>query len=784
MSVAFPLSPAPSWYTQCSFPTRNGIFYSDGTGGAPRVTLSKSGATAYSVRDYTGAVVSSGSVSGTALTPTAPSGGWPCGWYRLYLTGPSTDALFGSSYGATNFVVIPNDSRFPANPAVATAGAGSHGEAPDYVTKGVLGIGTSRITVDNAAAPTSGSSDNIAESVTSAGLSTTYWVNQADGARPRRLWCNLPNGGFDRLILADTGGGTYLNVYCKDETVDGATVFVQASAGTNSGTKIRVFHPDSATLAETYDNLASSAAAATAVNGSSALVRSFAGGQVQQASASGPTAIGSAYSLGVKQVVTALYPTVKCFEGPVNEPGERGAELALMMRLFAAAVHAGNPSAKAIGPSCVNLEPDYWDSFLAAGGGSYCDEFAFHDYSGILGGNLPLGRSVIAAWLNVIAKYGQQGKVRWQTEAGQAFKSVYGVHHPRRAVWKLLQVLLWEQYGVPAERNTPWYDMSHGFWSFPAWLINSDTSLNAEAPMLRTLTAETYGKTFSSALSFGTWGDAIVVGNLYAGADGTSTVAVCAATQMPSQSVTLTITGATAPLTAVDAWGNVSTVAIGGGRVTVPVGAQPTYLRLPAGATAAAYSVGDWPAIGVRGQGFSTAYLAAATGGRQDILDSAWMTSYGTDQGTYSGPTPLPDTFTLSWPRPVRLDRVLIWNAMSWQGGASLLDFDVQTSTDGSAWTTRQTVTKTTSSFKHGTDFSGVGCQYETYWDEQWIFDVKLPTPVTAQYLRLNVRAASYGGEPDANALAAGGQGGPPRIVLQEIAVLCDDNVRPQYVTR
>ena len=63
MANPFPITPAPSYYAQCSFPTRNGVFYTDGSLGAPSVTLSKSGATNYAVYDYFYNEVSSGTFS-------------------------------------------------------------------------------------------------------------------------------------------------------------------------------------------------------------------------------------------------------------------------------------------------------------------------------------------------------------------------------------------------------------------------------------------------------------------------------------------------------------------------------------------------------------------------------------------------------------------------------------------------------------------------------------------------------------------------------------------------
>lgn len=60
---------------------------------------------------------------------------------------------------------------------------------------------------------------------------------------------------------------------------------------------------------------------------------------------------------------------------------------------------------------------------------------------------------------------------------------------------------------------------------------------------------------------------------------------------------------------------------------------------------------------------------------------------------------------------------------------------------------------------------------------------VKLPAPVTCKALRVSATASSYGGEPDASAIAAGGQGNSTQVLtLQQIACLCDDNTRLQIV--
>ncbi len=132
------------------------------------------------MRDYWGSIVSSGSLTPAptlTVTPTAPAGGWKPGWYRVYLTGTTNDALFGHSCGATNFCIIRANSNFVTMPAPGSYG-GSGGESRDLLMKGVMGIGTSRLQITNAADPTASNTiDRLSICQTDAIVGATYWQN-------------------------------------------------------------------------------------------------------------------------------------------------------------------------------------------------------------------------------------------------------------------------------------------------------------------------------------------------------------------------------------------------------------------------------------------------------------------------------------------------------------------------------------------------------------------------------------------------------------------------------
>lgn len=774
MAVPFPLTPIPTYFADCSFPKRNGVFY---VGDTPSITLSQSGATGYSVRDYFGTVVSSGSFTGTTCTPTAPVGGWAPGWYRIYFTGANTDSLYGPSYGVTNFCVIRTNTDFITMPAAGTYG-GAGGESRDLLMKGVLGIGTSRLSiydVTNLHAPltpvTNQGNDSLDVCVTDAAVGATYWSNPgspyADANRPRPMFCQIPNGGADRLQLpGSTGGTNYLNCYAATAFAATGNVHLAIAAGSSSGSKVTVFYPDAVTVVETYDNQATATAAAAAINAASIyIVACIPGASANAAGGTlSPTAIPNVLYTGVSAVVAGLYPTVTRFEGPTNEPADsstiQASNIVQQMRLFQAAVHAGNASAKAIGPCLVDILSDqHWDSFFAQGGGVYCDEVSAHAYNTATNGDINYGRNSITTWLAILAAHSITAPI-WLTEGGgMSFTSVYGVLHPRRARVPLLQTLLWEQYGVPRERNLVWYDVAHGFWSFPSWLENSDTSLNPMALLFRVLAEETFGQTHNQILDFGTPGNQIFLGSVYTTpGGGTSTAVIQCASHMPNNQITLSVTGTTSPLTVVNGFGVTSTVPIVGGLAVIPVGEIPTYIRLPVGAAITVFSCRDWaPSQSANKALTSTAKIGGVT--NTVINSGAFMTNYANSTGVARSTGSLPDTAELDWGSAQKIDRVIIWCGPAWQNMAGLVAFDVQTTVDGTTWVTQSTVTKTTpTSFQHGSDNRSGGCEQETYWDEQWIFDVEF-SPVQALGVRLQVTATSFGGEPDAAAITAGGQG-------------------------
>lgn len=737
----------------------------------------------------TGTVVSSGTYQGEYFTPATPAGGWLYGCYRVEVTGSNTDALFGPSYGATNITLKRSNAHWPAMPSPSVPANNGNGEDPDFPMFGVMGLGTERLIIDHADAPTTGVNTlSIAEA--DAALGATWWQNPgspyADSARPRYMWCAFPNGAFDRLYVS-----TFIQVYCKDGTVDGSKVFITATHGTGSTTTITVAYPNAVTIVETYPNLPTQAAAVTAINIASAYIISF--GYQSNAQVSMPsTAIGNAFFNGVAQVVAALFPLgVTRFEGPINEPPVNIATVH-QQRLFQAAVQT-TVGAKAIGPSV--LAAAALIEMLDLGVGPYCDELSWHNYhSGTTGAISEMSHNLQAIKAAKAAN-GQTGKPTWVTEGTNGptvVEGTSGVYHPRRAADEIGQLIFYEQYDTPKELQGPWYGISHGSWDNPYWHEAGDSSLEPQALLASILAEEIWGMTYQSALDFGTPGNQIFYGNVYS--NGTTGVAVIVpASYLDSSQVTLAVSGAGATLVSVDGCGNPTTLPVVGGQVTVPLQDRPAYLRLPAGVTVTGVtSCLDWGTINLSesiSPYAATKTLGGATppliGAVSAIADNAWLSDYASAAGIVASGVvindgvnpPTSDEVVLGWTVPQKISRIVIWSGLVWQLYPGLVKATIDLSTDnGATWTTVYTLNKPTPTAPlFGTNSGQEAARYETFMDEQWIFNCTLARTYTGiNMFRLHVTETTWGGEATYDSFLSG-QGTQQRISLQEIGIYGPD---------
>ncbi len=818
----FPLDSPPTGFAVATTNHRCNIYT---VGETPSFTLSQSGATAYEVRDFDGDIVSTGSVSGTTVTPAVPVGGWPPGWYRLYLTRATLDAVYGHSQGSANFVVIRDAAGFADNPAIGTlfpstdtpygyttSDGGYGSEEPDIVMKGVMGVGPSRIQIGDLTSTVAAEIDPLDpsnagfDSLLACGYNARIhneWA-PADPARPWPVLASSPSDSGDWASVQSVADATWIVLHALTTTLaaHADNIYVKCVTGTAPSTvKVQILYPNSTTVVETYDNLdpTDGPAAVAAINASSTHVKAFnssVGGQVADTDHIKNAAdyvfgvpgvpvlnIGTTYWEGVKAWVRYMGQYgVEVFEGPRNEPPlqQRGDEYAWFMRNFQGAVHSANPDALAVGPCPVDiLDLDAWMVFLDAGGGDYCDAFSFHAYGTAVNGDLNNGRWAIETFIDFLKTYGSgyEDKLWFQTESTGAMISTYGVYHPRRASVPLLQTLLFEQYGLARERNHVWYDTSHGFWSYPVFLeaANPDMSLAPYALLYRVLAEETYGMLHHHRVDFGSQpANRIFLGSYYQKpAMNGGCLVIQAASYIPDATVTLTIHGATdgEQITVVTGQGVESTETVASGRITVDTPEIPTYVQLPTGRYASVYSVFDWdPAVSptVSTQGTASLGSLSVAG----IVDNTMERLYPYE-GIYYSDSTAPDSASVIFGSDLTVDAVVVFAGAAWQNMAVPTTFTIDT-WNGTTWTTRETPSvDAPSSFLHGNDSYNSGCSRETFWRPQWIFPVKLSSPVVCKGVRIHATALSYGGEPDAACVAAGGQGmATPMMAIQEISVL------------
>ena len=803
---------------------RNNIFY---VGDTVSIRVTDHTATSYEVRDIFGAVLASGT---PAFTPspwvdssTINAGGYDlnlgsgyaAGWYVVYFYGTNVDANYGTSLGKTNFVVLRTHPNFPTPPTStfsnysfhpsghAVPGPGDTYTGPtldspfDAVVRGVLGMGPGRLSLvaqNNPFVPDAGTHDRLTDNVTYLNQSIipyllspgSQYVDTVRGG-PKQF-IEFPSYQCTYDILQAPNDGTkasylvWAEIYPINATIDPTKIFVEVIPGTGTGGTMNVYYPDATTLVETY-NVVNNNDIDTQINGTSSYIAAYAGNNVNAGTLT-KQAIGNVNSTALKSVVSTLYPLgVTYYEGPENEPG-LGYNIAHQYMLFQAAVHAAEPSAKAMGPCNVDINNGAWVPFFAKLNalGVTPDVISFHDYNTTLSGDVNQGRNNIERFLGWVKDAGFGSVELWQTEAtgGQADVMHAALHTPRRARAILARILLWEQYGVPREHNPYWYDDSHGFWGDTGWIINEDQSLNPQAVLICVLNQETFGKNHHHRIDFGSVpANNMFLGSVYGDPVHGSVAVIQCMSAMPSSTVTLTVNGTTAPLTVVTGQGVESTVSQSSGRVTINLDEFPTYVRLPAGVTVSVYSVRDHG--NNPNPNIAAAALSAKIGGSSvsRLVDGKFLDKYtggSTSTGTTFSTSTLPDTVEVKFNQSFTVSRVDAWCGPPYQHMCAMLTYTVDT-WDGTSWTTQTTVTKSPpASFKFGEYGENTGSTYEQFYDDGWIESVTLPTPVSCQGIRFNVSAASYGGAVDTNAdSVANGWGAStstPMLTVQDIAVI------------
>ena len=675
----------PANLVTISSPQRNNLFYS----GQPVTFTISSGATSYEVRDYTGALVDSGPVSGNITLNVHQ-----LGWYKLYLYGSTSSTTFGDIVGGTTFSIIRNNPNFPTLPPALSSPTDG---VQDEVLRGVTGMGPQRYSVLDVTQPQA-AINAIAPQVA---IDQQYYTPY-DTQRNRSLLIAFTNGTAD--------------------------------------------------LSDPSQN--------------------------------------ATYLAGVKQIVQAFHGTVKYYEGR-NEPNfyESPQQYVAEMRDLYNTIKSVDPTCKLIGPGVVDLTTGYglaWvDQFLAAGGGQYIDAFSFHAYNAV-NGDLFLARANLNNMKAVLAKYGLQNIEIWQTEQGYA-AALYGTYDPNlQGRWDMLQMMVWEQYGIPKEHNVLWYDISHGFWDVPDFWENSDGSVNPAVPLMRVWSEELYGANFSHALDFGASGNNLYVGNQFSG-PGKSVMALMSAGSTDGQ-VQFAVQGGSS-LHVVSDFGVASDVPVVNGIATVAVGVMPTYIELAPGQTADVipqdfgHDVATDPGVVAltSGNGLNPVNpsLPNDINKVHDGIMQSWYLTQNFANDVWYDNTPAGQTpwLELDFPQAQTINKAVIYSGDPWQWRGSMLDYQLQYYNSSiNQWVNLDHVQELPKSI--GVYTPSTKSTVDSFYSQRWIFQSNFDA-VTTSKVRILVNNETFGGGATLMDAQAGGQTGPQVFNISEFQVFAANSTGP-----
>ncbi len=492
---------------------------------------------------------------------------------------------------------------------------------------------------------------------------------------------------------------------------------------------------------------------------------------------------------GVQKIVTHFKDRVAYWE-PRNEPDgtSNGTDFVNNELIpFYQTVKGVSTDLKVLGPGVVTVGParlGWIEDFLKAGGANYIDGFSFHAYNNI-NGDFWLVRTSMDNLNTLLAKYGADKIEKWQTEQGY-FAAYYGAYAPRHeGRWMMTQMMAFEQYGIPKEHNVPWYDTSHGFWDFPCWTENTDSSLNPAGALMRVWSEELNGTTFSKKLDMGASGDKLFMGSLFQG--GTKQVAVFMSAGGTDGHVTLSVTGGKS-IHVVSAFGVEQDVPVQYGKVRLSVPELPVYVEVATGQSVNVIpsywgtNLALQPGVKVIASGSSTHPLWPTADNStsklvNDQMENWYYAQGGDDHPWMSNISSFPATIEIDLPKKQSVNRVAIYCPVPWQFDGSLLDYDLQYDKNGT-WVTIASTKEPTNTQTVFTP--AVRCTADSFYSDRNIFTHSF-YPVTTSKLRLYVRDATWGGGATKAFSDAQGVTVPHQISIREIEVYSSAWVNARY---
>jgi hypothetical protein len=456
----------------------------------PSFTIT-AGTRTYSVSDIRGNPVSTGTVSARAthLTPTAPLGGWPNGWYLLQLRG-------ATGYGIFAFSIVNDPDGFAALPpwGAPANGADPLGDGHDLVGLGLAGLGTYRWQID----ATDPASTAARISAIRADLDFLSRYVTRDPVRPFTAFCQFPNGAVDfvqfgALTLCRQGARTN-------------PAHVTIAPGSATGTMaLTVTDVTTGTVVESYDNQWSEQQLQAQINAHSAWLICGGGSESAALPSAGRQPLGNAATLATIQAVRGLHADdglgITYFEGPSNEP-DPTESVAAQAAAFTTSVHAGAARARALVPGVVTLStlPTFAENCVTIA--FTPDAISFHGYSTYWAFDLVRWDWDAQFLAQTRQTPGWADLVTFQTEVGDFFGEYATCFPVYAAASAILTFAYYESIGVPRQRFHWFYPSSHGFGEFPSWWRNGDSSYTPVWTAVRNLTERLLGSTFTERLSF------------------------------------------------------------------------------------------------------------------------------------------------------------------------------------------------------------------------------------------------------------------------------------------
>lgn len=754
----------------------------------------------YEVRDYWGNLVDSGNAAASVkINVTQP------GWYKLYVFGTQPNADFGDVVGGTTFSIFRNDPNLPTHDAAKFTDLKLTriDETIDFAWNGNPPV--AGLKADNFAVEWTGQIVPIYNE------EYTFYTNSDDGMR---LWID------GRLVIDDwafhgareTPGKItltankaysikvqyYQNTYgavaqlfwsspsqakqIVPKTVlysdsqqikpNGLTAKYYSLLTDTNNTEDQVLRavtgmgPQRHYVLDANDPAKSIAALENQIRIDELLY--LPGDPVRDREIMVAFSSGTSNIAGVKQIVERFKNVVKYWE-PRNEPNDdtSGDKFAINeMKPFYETIKSVDPNLQVIGPGTVSIDRNlqgYLDAFFTAGGGKYIDAFSFHAYN-VVNGDVALARQQLEKLQATLKKYNLQNIPLWQTEQGYPAAD-NGAYRPRlQGRWTMTQMMVFEQYGIPKERNVLYYDRSHGNWGYPVFWENDDGSLNPAVTLMRVWSEQLYGTKFSKAYNFGSSNN-IYLGSLFTGPN--KSVAAFMSAGDTRGKVTLTVNGGST-LKIVSSFGQSQTVPVVNGRVTIDVPEVPVYVEMSNGQTIDVVP-DSWGTNLASASGTTVTTTAApdvaATANR--IVNGKLESWYWDGQVGYEDKSvTLPATVTINLPQAQSVSRMVVYSNIAWGQGGTLLDYDIQYEKDGQ-WITLDSVHVDPATF--GVFSPTTRTTVDSYSSDQWIFQHQF-APVTTSKMRILVKKVTYGGGATPIVSQAGGQAAAtPSLQLREV---------------